>query len=93
MKQKVTWYVKPLDSHTNKVIQRELNGAEQVKLKTNLEKPVLAYQVDHAFITRLNDSKYDLHLKYKVYKRQGKDSLANEFSFSFLNKKKKQNKL
>ncbi|HKK54513.1 MAG TPA: hypothetical protein VJ926_03275 [Patescibacteria group bacterium] len=89
MKQKTRWYVEPQDSHTNSVLQRELNGAEHVYLKNNRGEPFLAYEVAYAFITNLKKSRNDLQLKFKVYRKQGENSLAREFDFSFLSKKKK----
>jgi len=89
MKQKTRWYVEPQDSHTNNVLQRELGGIEHVYLKNNLGKTVLAYEVIHAFITKLKQSRNDLHLKFKVYRKQGQNGLASEFDFSFLSNKKK----
>ncbi|MFP4515110.1 MAG: hypothetical protein ACLFNO_03860 [Parcubacteria group bacterium] len=89
MPEKTRWYVRPLNSHTNKVIQRELQGAELVLIKTDIGKSYQAYEVDHAFITNLNASKDDLHLRYRVYKKQGKNSLAREFTFASLKKKVK----
>jgi hypothetical protein len=88
MKQKTSWYVEPQDSYTNNVLQKELKGVEYVYLKNNLNKHLLAYEVDHAFITNLKKSKYDLHLKFKVYRKQGQNGVAREFDFDFLKKKK-----
>jgi hypothetical protein len=89
MTQKTSWYIEPKDSHTNKVLQGELGGPELVHLKNNLGKTLLVYEVDHAFITKLKKSENDLHIDFKVYKKQGKNSPAREFDFSYLKKYKK----
>jgi hypothetical protein len=89
MERKTRWYVEPQDSHTNKVLQRELGGAEEIHLKTNLGEITQGYEVDHGFITNLNKSKDDLHLKFKVYRKQSLGGVVTEFDFSFLFKKKK----
>ncbi|MCF7795004.1 hypothetical protein K9M50_01425 [Patescibacteria group bacterium] len=93
MRQKIRWYVEAKDSYTNKVIQRELEGAELVHLKNEFGGKLLAYEVDHAFITKLKDSKNDLHLKFRVYKKQTLNSVAREFDFNFLTKKTKNKKM
>jgi hypothetical protein len=87
MTQKTSWYIEPKDSHTNKVLQSELGGPELVHLKNNLGKTLLVYEVDHVFITKLKKSEDELHLDFKVYKKQGKNSAAREFDFSHLAKK------
>jgi|AntRauTorckE6833_2_1112554.scaffolds.fasta_scaffold26813_3 hypothetical protein len=89
MERKTRWYVDPKDSHTNKVLQRELQGAEEIHLKTNLGKAIKAYEVDYSFIRNLNSSKDDLHLNYKVFRKQSLHGVATEFDFGVLSKKRK----
>jgi len=81
------WYVEPLDSHTNKVMQSYLDNPVEMELE--LKKRVKAYEVSYSSISRLKESKKDLHLSFKIYNKRGKYGQVREFDFDNLKKRKK----
>jgi len=74
-KVRVFWFVEPLDANTNKVIAQELaEEAEERKMRNLIcqdGKRHNLWQCPFRLIQRLFLSQETLHLKFKVYTRQG----------------------
>ena len=87
MNKEINWFVKPLDSHTNKVVYEHLNGAEAVYIRVKTGS-VLAFSVDYPVINQMKKNRKNLKLNFDVYKRQGQ-GLAYKFDFNHLKSKTK----
>lgn len=83
-----TWFIEPLDSHTNEVLARELpeeNFCRNMLCEDGKERDL--WECKSQFVSYLRKSAKCLHIRFKVYVREsryGKIRLAD-----FLDKKKK----
>jgi hypothetical protein len=81
----VTWFIEPLDSHTNEIIARRLAELNEIADTTSqntlddkgIERSV--YQVkNHKRMLEFHKSKTQFQLKFKVYTRIGLDAPLKE---------------
>jgi len=74
-----TWYVEPLDTQTNEVIAREAQShglMEERELRPEGSKnPLNMWRCQHLFIERLERSKKQLGIRFKIYNREGSGQL------------------
>lgn len=74
-----TWFVGPLDSHTNEVIGKELSSDDhdqerQEWCQTTIGKRQL-WRCEHSFITKLKNNRHHSHLKFEIFVRQGRGKI------------------
>lgn len=101
MEKKISWFIEPLDSHTNAIIARRLAELNEISDSTSQialdDKGIehSAYQVkNHQRILEFYKSKNQFQLKFKVYTRTGidmpiKESVIDTEAFSRDKKTKK----
>ena len=95
MARNYTWFVEPLDSHTNKVFSDELLEEDfyrdlvcQSGIRRNL------WRCSWKSVSEFWNSKNDLGLRFKVYSQEGQGQirectfLFRTFLFKYLRKKK-----
>lgn len=68
----ITWFVEPLDAHTNEIIAKNLLALsrldENISLADSEGKEHSVYQVEnHFFVSRLYKDKRQLSLRFNVY--------------------------
>jgi len=72
MSQDYSWYVEPLDSHTNEVLARELDDCWSDELKDGDGRFHQVWRCpDYSFITRLRQSRDNLQIDFVIYSRKG----------------------
>lgn len=69
-KSEYTWYVRPLDSETNRIIAPQLSEEKICEVTIN-GKSVKLWQCTRDDINSFKRSQEALGLKFKVYNRQG----------------------
>jgi hypothetical protein len=86
-----TWFIEPLDAYTNEVLARELSEENFYRnLLCEDERERDLWECKSSFISFLRRSQKNLHVRFRVYVREGqygKIRLAD-----FLDKKKKPTK-
>ena len=90
-----TWYVEPIDEHTNEVIAREAQGAYGLMEERGLHpqdggEPIDAWRCQHRFIERLKVSRKKLRLHFNIYNRRGSGPLRK---VNFFKRKKASRKV
>lgn len=85
MEKKLTWFIEPLDSHTNEIIARRLAELNEIADSTsqtaldNKGRDHSVYQVkEHKRVLEFDKSKSQFQLKFKIYTRIGIDAQLKE---------------
>jgi len=69
MPQKVTWFIKPQDRHTNDIIASRISAENFIEKRDGIEN--LWRCESYAFVTELKKNKKQLNLNFKVYRVRG----------------------
>lgn len=86
MPRETTWYIDIGDAHTNEVVSRLLQAEIPA---TNCRSSVLCidgvsrdlWEVKYSTVTQLKNSKFDLKLKFTVFKRDGRYGPVRKWDF------------
>ena len=89
----ITWFICHNDSHTNKVISSRIpnENMHEEKCSDGITRDL--WECDFSFIKEMRNSKIDLGLDFRVFKKEGKYGPIKPFDFNLFNSERKKKKI